>query len=57
MVKYFFKAPLLLYVMQQWWCKRQSRNAGSFPRKELGGALRIGPKTQRTDLTPLSSVA
>ena len=26
---------------------------GSFPRKELGGALRIGPK----DLTPLSSVA
>ena len=32
---------------------RQYRNAGSFLRKELGEALRIGPK----DLTPLSSVA
>ena len=36
---------------------REAHNAGSFLRKELGGALRIGPKTQRTDLTPLSSVA
>ena len=36
---------------------RHSRNAGSFPRKELGGALRIGPKRFGKDLTPLSSVA
>ena len=30
---------------------------GSFLRKELGGALRIGPKRFRKELTPLSSVA
>ena len=31
---------------------------GSFPRKELGEALRIGPKLRnRKILTPLSSVA
>ena len=36
---------------------RQSRNAGSFLRKELGEALRIGPKELRKELTPLSSVA
>ena len=30
--------------MQHWRHKRRSRNAGSFPRKELGEALMIGPK-------------
>ena len=30
---------------------------GSFLRKELGEALRIGPKNMRKELTPLSSVA
>ena len=33
-----------------------ARNVGSFLRKELGEALRIGPKINK-DLTPLSSVA
>ena len=37
---------------------RKIRKAGSFPRKELGEALRIGPKIRnRKELTPLSSVA
>ena len=35
---------LQLFVMQHWRNKCQSRNAGSFLRKELGEALRIGPK-------------
>ena len=34
----------------------KTRNAGSFLRKELGEALRIGPKIGK-ELTPLSSVA
>jgi hypothetical protein len=36
---------------------RKSRYAGSFLRKELGEALRIGPKNLAKELTPLSSVA
>ena len=35
---------------------RESRNAGSFLRKELGGALRNTENLSK-DLTPLSSVA
>ena len=35
---------LWLLVMQHWRHKRKSRNAGSFLRKELGEALRIGPE-------------
>jgi hypothetical protein len=48
---------LLRYVMQQWRPKGKSRNVGSFHRKELGEALRIGPCFLVKELTPLSSGA
>ena len=47
----------MLFVMQRWRHKGYSRNAGSFLRKELGEAQRIGLKELSKDLTPLSSVA
>ena len=54
MIEHFFTA-LTHSVMQHWRYKGENRNVGSFLRKELGEALRIGPKKFRKDLTPQSS--